>query len=196
MSIKAVGKSPPATVPAAGIPVSNGTTLTPATVGGGLQLSGTSLWQTLPRSVKTGSYALLDGDRGSLISFTGTVASTITLPSGVAAGWFCVLQHAGTGTTFVAQKLGIVGTLDASVNPAVYPGDCRIIQYNGTAFTSVMLQGGKATIAYADSPATFVKPPGLLGNINVEAWGGGSGATGQSFGLAGNGGDGRVDLAY
>jgi|GEM_PF-4574055 len=110
-------------------------------------------FEQMPRDLKTASYTIVSGDRGKIIEYTGSVAATITLTAAatLGAGWYCILKHSGTGTTGATKRLAISGTLDGVVNPAVYPGDTRIIQSDGTNLTSILLVGGFIQLAASGS---------------------------------------------
>jgi len=56
---------------------------------------------------QTGSYTLVGSDKGSLIKFTNTTASTVTIPSGVfATGEQLSVLRGGTGTLAIAAGAG------------------------------------------------------------------------------------------
>lgn len=177
--------------PAAGIVYSDGSALAPATIGGGLSLAAAVLQVATTINTQTGNYTLDAADRGRLVRWTGSAASTITLSGGsLTAGWSTILQHAGTGTTGAERRLAIAGTLDGVVNPAVYPGDIRVINWDGSAFTSLLVRGGYIEILPADSPFTLTLPPPADNNFfeAVAAGGGGGGGSRGTNGLAFSGG--------
>jgi hypothetical protein len=183
--------------PSAGVVYSDGTALSPATIGGGLQLTSSTLQAQMLKNVQTGNYSIAASDRGKIVEFTGSSASTITLLAAATAGdgWWCILKHSGTGTTAATKKLALSGTLDGVASAAVYPGDTRIIQSDGSSLTSVLLAGGYIQILNSDSPFTLTTPPGLAKHT-AELWaggaGGGSGRRGAAGGIraAGSGGGG------
>lgn len=176
-------------VPAAGVVLSNGAApLLTATLGGGLDLAGVVLRAAVQVNAQSGNYTPLAADRGKIVRFTGSAASTITLSgAGLADGWYIVLEHRGTGTTAAAKRLAYSGTIDGVVNPAEYPGAARLIQWDGAAFTSVLLAGGYIEIRLSDSPFTLTLPPPSAGGGEVcpELWGAGGGGGSGRRGAAG-----------
>lgn len=181
--------------PAAGVVLSDGSALSAATIGGGLQLASSTLQSQMPKNPQTGNYTIVAGDRGKIVEFTGSSASTITLTAAATLGdgFWCILKHSGTGTTGATKKLAISGTLDGVSNPAVYPGDTRIIQSDGAALTSILLVGGYVELLASDSVFTLTLPTGAV-SYQFEAWGGGgsggSGRRGAAGGGRGGGGGG------
>ena len=141
---------------------------------GGVQLP---VSRSMPKNIRTGSYTIVAGDQSKIVEFTGAAASTITLPNAAAvgSGWWCYLKHSGTGTTAAAKRLAINGTLDGVVNTAVYPGDTRIIQSNGTSLTSVLLVGGFLAVEASDSPFTYTVPSGTVTHQAFVLGGAGAG---------------------
>jgi hypothetical protein len=133
---------------------------------------------------KTANYTIVFDDLSATIRFTGAAAATLTLPSPavVGDGWWCVIQHAGTGTTAAAKKLTItraVGLIDGLTSFVVYPGDTRTITSDGVNFYSTLIHGGFLEINDTDSPFSFVAPTGAR-VVDFELWGGGgSGGSGR-----------------
>ena len=139
----------------------------------------------LPKVSKTSGYTVLRADKGKWIVCSGTTAFTLAMTAGatLAADWFCVIENRMTGSSF-ANKLNTIDpngaeTIDGLSTCVTLPGDIRIVQWDGTEFTSILLQGGYAEIAYSDSPATFTKPSGNFRTILAELWGGGGGGGGS-----------------
>lgn len=171
-------------IPAAGLVESTGTVLSPVTVTGGLALAAAVLQRSTGINTQAGNYTLAASDNGKIVCYAGSSASTITLDgSGLFAGWSTILKHIGTGSTAAAKTLSIAGTLDGHTNPAVYPGDTRIITWDGTAFASILVAGGYLEIRASDSPFVFKHPPGAT--ATVQLWGGGAGAGSGRRGAAG-----------
>jgi hypothetical protein len=156
---------------------------------------------SMPRRTASSSFSIGADDIGSIVEFTGSSASTVTIPSAATLGanFWCILKHSGTGATALARRLVISGTLDGVSGPAVYPGDSRILQSNGSVVTSVLLTGGTIEVEASDSPFEFIKPTAArLFDIDLRGGGGGAGcgglgaaSTALSGGGAGGGGASR-----
>lgn len=154
---------------------------------GGLEWAQAALRGAMPTDEKTGDYTIVSGDRGRVIEFVGSSASTFTLPDPATVGttWSCTIAHNGTGTTAAAKKLALSGTIDGATDPAIYPGDVRVIRSNGTALKSFLLRGGYIEIAYSDSPFTLTYPPGHAIHSG-RLWGAGAGGGSGRRGAAGS----------
>tara|TARA_R110000824_G_scaffold117171_7_gene269026 strand:+ start:921 stop:2972 length:2052 start_codon:yes stop_codon:yes gene_type:complete len=51
----------------------------------------------LTTNAQTGSYTVVSGDLGKLVTFNSSTATTVTVPSGLGAGFYCYVQQIGDG---------------------------------------------------------------------------------------------------
>lgn len=172
----------PALVPGTNIKTVNGTSLLGSgdlVVGGSLTISN-----------KTSAYTLITSDSGSLINCTsGTFTLSFTAAATLASGWFVYIQNSGTGE--ITLDLNGTETIDGVVSFIMYPNEVRLVQCDGTALRSFIIEPFIKT--YLTS-GTFNKPPGYSAfGAYIGAGGGGGGggqssAGGQSSGSTGGGG--------
>jgi hypothetical protein len=135
------------------------------------------------RVARTSNTALTPSNRGNLIDITsGTFTQTFNAAATLTDGWFCYIRNSGTGDITLDPNSS--ETIDGLTSYIMYPGEVRLIQCNGTDFTSIVLRAfDPITIT---SSLTFTVPPGC--GICVEAWGGGG--SGRGGGTVAGGGAG------
>lgn len=97
----------------------------PAIAGSGLVAIGTSLNQSMPVSSKNSNYTAVDGDRATVILWTGG-AGTLILPDPgtVGSNWFINVRNIGTGDLTVDPAVGNIDsgatkTFTAGVSSAI-----------------------------------------------------------------------------
>jgi hypothetical protein len=142
---------------------------------------------SLVRSARTSDTILAAADNGTMIDITGasTFTQTFTAAATLGSGWFCYYRNSGTGdVTLDPDGAEHIDGLDSFI---MYPGECRLIQCDGTGFNSVVVSPfRKQYITTAD----FVKPPGYS-YFGGMAWSaGGSGRRTNSVSTASPGGGG------
>ena len=150
---------------------------------GDLAISAGSGGATLPRVARTSNTALTASDNSKIFSCTGTWTQTFSAAATLGSGWFCYLQNNGTGDITLDPNASEL--IDGLTSYIMYPGEVRLVQCDGTAFTSIVLQ---TFLKIGTASGTWVKPPGYQ-YIDGLAWGGGgSGAFYPSAASGGGGG--------
>ena len=147
--------------------------------------SGTS--PSVIRSARTSNTILAAGDNYTLIDITsGTFTQTFTAAATLGSGWYCYIKNSGTGDITLDPDASEL--IDGLTSYVMYPGECRLIQCTGTAFTSVVITPFKRTILTTLNP--FTTPPGYQqfgGLLHGGGGGGGKGAAGFYTGGGGGG---------
>jgi len=144
----------------------------------------------IPYVARTSNTLLTASDRGYLIDVTsGTFTQTFAACTALGSGWSIYLRNSGTGD--ITLDPNGAETIDGLATFIVYPGEVRIIQCDGTALRSVVVQPFSRQF---DASGTFTKPPGYL-QFGVRAWSGGSsGEKRSTVGAYGGGGGGCGDF--
>lgn len=134
---------------------------------------------TVIRSARTSNTILGTSDIGTLIDITsGTFTQTFTAAATLATGWWCYIKNSGAGDITLDPNSSEL--IDGLTSYVMYPGEVRLVQCTGTAFTTIVLQSFVRTVT---STMTFVKPPGYT-VFEGDAWSGGN--SGQRTGSASN----------
>ena len=131
----------------------------------------------LVRVARTSDTALTSANAGNLIDITsGTFTQTFNASSSLGNGWLVYIRNSGTGVITLDPNSS--ETIDGLSTFAIYPGDTRIVQCDGSNLRTIMLKGGVQTFT---SSGSFIVPPHITGLI-VDCWGGGGGGGGGSSG--------------
>lgn len=147
------------------------------------------------RSARTSNTILGIADNGQLIDITsGTFTQTFDAAANLRDGWFCYLENSGVGDITLDPNSS--ETIDGLTSFVMYPGEVRLVQCDGMALRSVVLNAFYKTFT---ASGTFTKPPGYrVFNADIVAAGGGGGggrsASPTTSGGGGGGGGGRFVL--
>lgn len=137
----------------------------------------------ITRSARTSNTALAAADIGQLIDITsGTFTQTFVACATLGSGWFVYLRNGGTGDITIDPNAS--ETIDGLTSYVMYPGEVRLIQCDGTALRTIVLN---AFYKAFDTSGTFIKPPGYA-LVEGMAWGGGASGSRYSLGNGGGGG--------
>ena len=124
---------------------------------------------SLVRSARTSNTELTTADKGTLVDVTsGTFTQTFVAVATLGNGWYCYIRNSGTGD--VTLDTNASETIDGLTSFVMYPGECRLVQCDGSVLRSIVLNTFSRTFT---SSGTFVKPPGYQ-VFEGLAWSGGS----------------------
>jgi hypothetical protein len=148
--------------------------------GGDIDIGGASLI----RVSRTSNTALSANEEGKLVDITsGSFTQTFVAASTLGNGWHCYFKNSGTGD--ITLNPNASETIDGLTTYVMYPGETRIVQCDGTAFRSIVLEGFSIQ---RFSSFSFIKPPGYAAFAGM-LWGAGGGnqGDGSNFFSAGGG---------
>lgn len=124
---------------------------------------------SLPLSSRTSNTILAGADFGSFVDITsGTFSQTFTAAATLGAGWWCFLRNSGSGDSTLDPNGAEL--IDGLTSYIMYPGEIRLIQCNGTAFTTILIHAFNKTFT---TSGTFTTPPGYS-NFGGLGWSAGS----------------------
>lgn len=110
----------------------------------------------IPYSARTSNTQITLSERSYFIDITsGTFSQTFDAASALGSGWFCYIRNSGTGDVTLDPSGS--ETIDGLSSFVMYPNEARLIQCDGTALRSVVIQPFSKTIT---SSTNFIKPPG------------------------------------
>lgn len=153
------------------------------TVGIGGARGATGSVADLTASAKTGAYTLAVGDKGTVISCTGTWTLSATAAATLGTGWWCWVENAGTGT--ITLDPNDAETINGAAALPMRAGSVMLLRCDGTALVSVIeaprrrgrlaILGADAATATADGALeqleNAVVATGLGAAINRVVWG-------------------------
>ena len=140
-----------------------------------------ALGSSLLRSARTANAVLGTADKGKLIDITsGTFTQTFTAAATLGDGWYCYLKNSGTSD--ITLDPNAAELIDGLTSYVMYPGECRLVQCDGAAVRTVVLNSFYKVFTASGS---YVNPPGYAA-IEGIIWSGGGG--GGSTGGGGGGG--------
>ena len=157
------------------------------TVGGASILGSGDLavGSSLVRSARTSNTILSTSDSTKLIDITsGTFTQTFDAVATLGDGWYCYIRNSGTGDITLDPNAS--ETIDGLTSFVMYPGECRIVQCDGTALRSVVLNSFYKTFT---ASGTFTKPPGYS-IFSGLLWSGGNSGSRHASNPRGGGGGG------
>ncbi len=142
---------------------------------------------TIAYSARTSNTILGISDNATFIDITsGTFSQTFEAVATLAADWWCYLRNSGTGD--ITLNPDGSEQIDGLTSYIMYPGECRLIVCDGSAFHSTVVSPFSRTITTTLNP--FYTPPGYT-NFGGLLWGGGgSGGNGTTNNTCGGGGGG------
>jgi len=147
---------------------------------------------SLVRSARTSNTVLGTADKSTLIDITsGTFTQTFDAAATLGNGWYCYIRNSGTGDITLDPNAS--ETIDGLTSFIMYPGEVRLVQCDGTAFRSVVLNAFSRTFT---ATATFTKPPGYTAFEGLLWAGGGGGGRTGSISFNGGGGGGGACLPF
>jgi hypothetical protein len=136
------------------------------------------------RVARTSNTEINAANRSNLIDITsGTFSQTFAAAATLASGWFCYIRNSGTGD--ITLDPDGAETIDGLTSYIMYPGETRLVQCDGTALITIVLD---AFYRVFTASGTFTKPPGYTAITGLLWGGGGSGACGSSQRGGGGGG--------
>lgn len=138
----------------------------------------------LIRSARTSNTVLGVADKWMLIDITsGTWTQTFAQAATLGNGWWCYIRNAGTGDITLDPNAS--EQIDGLTSFVMYPGECRLVQCDGSALRTVVLNAFSKTFT---ASGTFTKPPGYQRFDGLLWGGGGGGARSTSTAACGGGG--------
>lgn len=139
---------------------------------------------TIVRVPRTSNTILGTVNQGNLIDITsGTFTQTFDAAATLASGWFVYIRNSGTGDITLDPNGS--ETIDGLTSYIMYPGEVRLVQCDGTALRTVVLNTFYRTFT---ASGTFTKPPGYAAFSGLVWGAGGSGGKGTNGPGTGGGG--------
>lgn len=145
----------------------------------------TAAGASLVRSARTSNTILGLSDSATFIDITsGTFTQTFTAAATLGSGWWCYIRNSGTGD--ITLDPNSTELIDGLTSYIMYSGEARLIQCDGTAFTSVVMTPYQKNFI---TSGTWTKPPGYQTHGGI-AWSAGASGRKAGAGTIGQGGSG------
>ena len=136
----------------------------------------------IPRSARTSNTMIGAADNSTLIDITsGTFTQTFDAAATLGSGWFCYIKNSGTGD--ITLDPNGAEQIDGLASYVMYPNEVRLVQCDGVALRSVVLNSFYRAFTASGS---FARPPGYRA-FGCDIISGGSGGGAER----GGGGGGR-----
>jgi hypothetical protein len=150
------------------------------------QIVGAPVPAAIVRDARTSNTILGVGDKGKLIDITsGTFSQTFDACATLGSGWYLWLRNSGTGD--ITLDPNSTEQIDGLTSFIMYPGEVRLVQCDGSALRSVVIQPFSKVFT---ASGTFTKPPGYNYFGGLEWGGGGGGGLSTAANDTGGGGGG------
>lgn len=167
----------------------NSTLMNPVLVKAAIAALSTSGSSTLKFTTTTGALTLDATHNANIVQLTGSTARTFafTAAATLTNGWWCIIENSSTAELTVDPNSSEL--IDGLSTYIMYPGEVRIVQCTGSAFNTILTNGGTATLT---GSGTWIRAPGYS-YFDVEVCSSGqNGASRSTTGNAGGGGGGYV----
>lgn len=129
------------------------------------------LGQSVVRDARTTNTALALADIGKLVDITsGTFSQTFAAAATLTSGWYVYLRNSGTGD--ITLDPNGAELIDGLATYIMYPGECRLIQCDGTTLSSIVISSYRRRYL---AGAVWTKPPGYPSHAGVVCSAGASG---------------------
>ncbi len=103
----------------------------------GVTASWLAVMPQIIRSPRTSNTILAVADQTTFVDITsGTFAQTFVAAVTLGTGWYICLRNSGAGDVTLSPTAGLIDGLSSYI---MYPGETRLIQCDGTNFTSIIL---------------------------------------------------------
>lgn len=140
---------------------------------------------TMPYLARTSNTQIVAGNSATIFDLTGTFTQTFAACASLGANWYAVLRNNGTGDITLDPNGS--ETIDGLTSFIMYPGEARLVQCDGTALRSIVLEGFTKVFAASDN---FIKPPGYSQFGGILRSGGAGGVFNSNTGARAEGGPG------
>jgi hypothetical protein len=124
-----------------------------------------TLVQAMPVTEKTTSFTAVDGDRGSLLNYTGG-AGTATMSSVVQLGtaWFCGIRNSGSGALVIDGNAA--ETIDEEASITINVGDSTLLACDGSGFWTLGRTSRSSSVT--TFPTGSAAAPGLTPDTDLD----------------------------
>lgn len=158
-----------------------------------IAIDASGLIPDLIREVRSSPSADLDiDDKGKFLEVPGDtdLIQGLGSASNLGNGWWCYYYNSGIAEINLDPSGS--NLIDSLSGYIMYPGECRLIQCDGTNFHTIVIKPFTVTFL---SSANFARPPGYS-LFKILAWGGGGGGGSANDITGGQGGGGAVCQEY